>query len=128
MLQHFADAKLDRIFKHEIDRPHRFGLADPIHSADSLFQPHRVPGDVVVDDDVSKLQVQSLAAGVSRDEYAMRFPESILSLLAFLHIHGAIQGNDRNAPDFQKLFQHLLGRYEFGEDQYFQIRFVFLRL
>ena len=128
LLQHFADPELDRVLKHEVDCPHRLGLADTIHAADPLFQPHRVPGDIVVDDDMGELQVQALTARVGGNQHAVRFAEGILGLLAFLHVHGAVQSDDRDAPGFQKLLQHLLGRHELGEDQHLQVRLVFLGL
>ena len=128
LLQHFADAELYRVLKHEVDCPYRLGLADTVHTADPLFQPHRVPGDVVIDNDMGELQVQALTTRVGGNQHSVRFAEGVLGLLAFLHVHGAVQGDDRDPPGLQKLFQHLLGGYEFGEDQRLQVRLVFLGL
>jgi len=33
-------------------------LPDAVHTADALLKPHRVPGDVIVDDDMAKLQAE----------------------------------------------------------------------
>ena len=77
---------------------------------------------------MGELQVQALTTRVGGNQHTVRFAVGILGLLAFLHIHGAVQGDDRYAPGFQKLLQHLLGRYELGEDQHLQIRLVFLGL
>ena len=116
LLQHFADAELDRVFKYEVDCPYSLGLANTIHTADSLFQPHRVPREVVVDNDVGELQIQTFTTCIGGDQHAVRFAKGILSLLAFLHIHGAVQSDDRDATGFQKPFQHLLGWHELGKN------------
>ncbi|OPZ47836.1 MAG: hypothetical protein BWY92_01699 [Firmicutes bacterium ADurb.BinA052] len=77
---------------------------------------------------MGELQVQTLTARIGGDQYAVRFAEGILGCPTFLHGHGAVQGDHRDSPGFQKLLQHLLGRHELGEDQHLQIRFVFLGL
>ena len=75
-----------------------------------------------------ELQVQPFSPRIGGDQHTVRFAEGFLSLLAFLHIHGSVQGDDRNSPGLQELFQHLLGRHELSENQHLQVRLVFLGL
>ena len=42
-------------------------LADPVDAADPLLDPHRVPRQVVVDEEVAELEVAPLAAGLGAD-------------------------------------------------------------
>ena len=72
VFQHLAHAMLDRVLQHEVDGAHDVRLADTVDAADALFDPHRVPRHVEVDDDVAELQVQALAAGVGRDQDCAR--------------------------------------------------------
>ena len=44
-------------------------LADPVDAAEALFQPVRVPRQVVVDHQVAALQVDAFAGGVGRQQY-----------------------------------------------------------
>ena len=77
---------------------------------------------------MGKLQVQPFSTRIGGDQHAVRFAEGFLDLLAFLHIHGSVQGDDRNSPGLQEFFQHLLGRHELSENQHLQVRLVFLGL
>jgi len=56
-LEHVLHPAFDAVSKDEVDRLHRLGLSDAIHAADALLNPHRVPGQVVVDDDTAKLKI-----------------------------------------------------------------------
>ena len=51
---------------------YRLGLADAVHPADALLQPHRVPGDVIVDDHMAELQIQTFTAGIGGNQKARR--------------------------------------------------------
>ena len=42
-------------------------LADTVHAANALFDAHRVPRHVEVDDDVAELQVQTFTTGIRRN-------------------------------------------------------------
>src|SRR3546814_4218227 len=63
---------------------HRLLLPDAVEKLNSLLALHRVPRQVVVDEDVCELQVAALAARLSGDEdLAVRaeLPDSLLLLL-----------------------------------------------
>jgi hypothetical protein len=45
------------------------GLADPVDTAEALFEPVGVPRQVVIDHQVRALQVDALAGGVGRQQY-----------------------------------------------------------
>ena len=49
-------------------------LADAVDPADALLDLHRVPRQVVVDQDVAELEVSALAAGLGRDEDLRPWP------------------------------------------------------
>ena len=53
------------------------GLADAVEAADPLFDPHRVPGQVVVDEEPAELEIDSLGAdlGGKQDVRAVRLLE-----------------------------------------------------
>jgi len=59
-------------------------LAVAIQAPHPLVQPHGIPWDVVIDDDVAELQVQTLAASVGGDENADILGERFLHLLILL--------------------------------------------
>ncbi|MBT9156885.1 MAG: hypothetical protein DDT37_01876 [Firmicutes bacterium] len=75
LLEHLTDPMFDRILKDEVDRADGVRLPDAINPANSLLEPHRVPGDVVVDHHMTELEVQALPAGVSGDKNAGIFSE-----------------------------------------------------
>ncbi len=52
----------------EIEDRHRVLLTDAVDSTDALLDPHRVPRQVVVDQDVAELEVPALAAGLGGDQ------------------------------------------------------------
>lgn len=60
----------DRIFEHEVDDTHCVGLADAVHPANALFQAHRVPGYVIVDDHMAELEVETLTTSFRQAEDA----------------------------------------------------------
>src|SRR5690606_37894354 len=61
---------VDRVLHHQVERSHRVILADPVDTTYALLDTHRVPRQVVVHDDVSELEVDTLASGVSGNENA----------------------------------------------------------
>ena len=48
-------------------------LADAVDSSDALFNAHRVPGQVVVDDQAAELQVHALGSDVGADKQTAFF-------------------------------------------------------
>src|SRR5439155_1945925 len=69
-VEHLEDMVLDGPGSGEVEDPHRLRLADAVDTADALLDPHRIPGQVVVDDRVAELEVASLAADVGREQNA----------------------------------------------------------
>jgi len=99
-----------------------------VHPPDALLDPHRVPGQVVVDDDVGELQVQTFPTGVGRDEDAGLLCELPLHPPPLLQVHRPVEAHDREAVLLQEVPQHVLRRHELGEDQVLQLRVVLIPL
>jgi hypothetical protein len=61
-------------------------LPDAVDAADALLDDHRVPGELVVHEDVRELEVEPLGPGAGRDEHGRRVlperPQSPRALLA----------------------------------------------
>ena len=89
---------------------------------------HRVPGQVVVDDDVGELQVQTFATGVGRNKNSSLLCELPLDPPPFFHVHRTVKADDREAMLLQEVPKHVLRRHEFGEDQVLQLRVVLVPL
>ena len=70
-------------------------LADPVHPPDPLLDPHRVPGQVVVHDDVCELEVQAFATGIGGNKDAGLFGELPLDPPPLVQVHRAVQADDR---------------------------------
>src|SRR5581483_10792514 len=60
------EAALDRVLGAEVEDPDLRLLADPVDAAHALLEPHRVPGQVVVDHQVAELEVDPLARRLGR--------------------------------------------------------------
>ena len=67
LLEYLAHAKFDCVFKGKVLCTDDVCLSNAINAADPLLQLHRVPGQVVVEDDVAELEVQTFPAGVGGD-------------------------------------------------------------
>src|SRR5215218_3932545 len=61
---------LDRACDPEVENLNRIGLTDSVDAADTLLNAHRVPWEVVVDEQVAKLKITSLTAGLGAQEDA----------------------------------------------------------
>ena len=96
-LEHFSHPVFDRSIKNEVDRSHRIGLPDTIHSPNALLQPHGIPWDVVIDDDVTELQVQAFSARIRGNENPGVLGKCILNPLALVHVHRPVQAYDGKA-------------------------------
>jgi hypothetical protein len=118
----------NRVLEHEVDRSDGMRLADTIHSSNPLFKPHGIPGNVVVDHHVAELQVQPFSAGVRRNEDASLAGKCFLNPLALVHVHRAVETDDRESALAQEPLKHLLGWNELGEHQHFQFWLAFLGL
>ena len=103
-------------------------LPDAVHPTDPLLELHRIPRQVVVDDDMAELKIEALAAGIGRDHHPDVARERTLRRLALLEPHRAVEAHDAEAPRIQELGEHLLGRDELREDQDFEVWIVLLTL
>jgi len=74
-----------------------FRLSDAVDAAEALFEAVGVPGQVVVDHQVSALQVDALTGGVGghEDFHFLVVGEALLGLLAVLAAHAAVNRDDR---------------------------------
>ncbi len=126
--QNFSNAVLDRVLEHEVERPHDMRLTDAVDAANALFDSHRIPRHIEVDDYVAELKVQTLATGVRRDQYAHVARECLLRLGACVEIHAAVQSGDGKAPALKEFRQHRLRRNELSEHKKLQRRLVLLLL
>src|SRR2546426_8174142 len=64
----FPSTPLSRSY--EVRGTYGMGLANTVHPADAMLQPHGVPRDVIVDYHMAELEVQTFTAGIGRDQDA----------------------------------------------------------
>ena len=91
-----VDLAFARVLGHEIPQVADFGLADAVDAAEPLLQAVRIPGQVVVDHQVSALQVDAFAGGVGGDEDFdfLVLRERFLGLAPFLAADAAVDDDD----------------------------------
>jgi hypothetical protein len=75
------------------------GLADAVDAPEALFQPVRVPGQVVVDHQVGALEVDAFAGGIGGEQHQhLRVvPEGLLGLEPVLAVDAAVD-DDHGSP------------------------------
>src|SRR5262249_19652333 len=61
--------------RNQIEHEHLTVLADAIDAAYALFDRHRVPGDVEIDQGVAELDVAPLSTRLRREQYGCRIAE-----------------------------------------------------
>ena len=89
----------------------------------ALLQPHRVPGDVVVDHEPAELEVDALPCCLGRHQHLGRLPEGPLGIdagaggVAVADLHAAVDLGDGEAPGFELADQVVEGVLVLGEDQ-----------
>ena len=99
-------------------------MPNSVNAPESLFDAIWVPRQIVIDDDVRRLQVDALASGIGGDEYANVFvlSESVLDVIALVAPRGAVYLDDgigRPEKIFE-LFGEVLERIAMlGEDDEF---------
>src|SRR5439155_11331208 len=73
------------------------GLTDPVDAAEALLDPVRIPRKVVVDEQVSALEVYTLAGRISchEDRDLRLLPERLLRLATSFPVHAAVDRDDR---------------------------------
>jgi len=89
-----------------------------VNAAHALFEAVGVPGDVVVEHQVTELQVDALASGLRRDHHLGFAFEGLFGGDAGLQRHPAVNGDDAIAPLPQPLFEVLQRIARLGEHQY----------
>src|SRR3972149_4095066 len=62
VLQDIEDMVFNRLSDRKIENKDISGLTDPVQPPDPLFDPHRIPGEIQVDERIAELQVSALAA------------------------------------------------------------------
>src|SRR5205807_1339351 len=78
--------------------------APTVDAAHALLQPHRVPGDVVVDHQPAELQVDALTGGLGRHHHLTVLAELALGVdararrVAVADLHAAVDRGDRQPP------------------------------
>jgi hypothetical protein len=91
--QPLQDAALDGVGGHEVEDQAVLALAVAVDAAHPLFEAVRVPGDVVVEEDVADLKVDALARGLGGDQdLDLAFAELLLGV-------ERVPGSSRE-PDF----------------------------
>src|SRR5690606_29587455 len=77
---------LTRVRRNQVPEVANLGLADTVDTAETLLDLVRIPGQVVVDHEMSALQVHALARSVVRDQHKQVFVlhESLDDLAALL--------------------------------------------
>ena len=128
LLKDLPHPQLDRIFEREVECSYGMLLSDTVHPANALLEPHRIPREIVVYDDVAELQVQPLASGLGGNEHTRFLGKGTLRRASRLEIHRTIQGYDRVSARTQELHEHRLRGNELGKDQNLQFGVVFLAL
>src|SRR6266545_3752728 len=88
-VEQLHQVRLDRVLRPEVHDVHLALLAQPVHAADPLLDPKRVPREVVVDDRPRELQVPALPA-------RLRAQEHLGVLLE--RADGRVLGGDPQAP------------------------------
>ena len=95
--ERLEDATFPGVGRDQVPQVAHLGLADAVDPAEPLLDPVRVPRQVIVDHEVSALQVQALARGVGGDEHPGLgvLGEQLHDLAPFLAADTAVDGDDR---------------------------------
>ena len=99
-----VDIALAGLLGDQIPQVADFRLPDAVDAAEPLFEPVRVPGQIVVDHQVGALKVDALAGRVGRQQH-LHFgivPERFLRLHALLAAHAAVDHDNRVWPPEQR--------------------------
>ena len=72
-----------------------FGLSDSVNASESLLKPVGIPGDVVVDHEVSAMEVDTFSGSVSsyEDFHGIVTVEHSLSFSAFISGHASVNAD-----------------------------------
>ena len=120
----FENATLNRVGRNEVEDQAVVALAVSVDATHPLFEPVRVPRNVIVDQEVAELQVDAFASSLGGDEH---LDVAILELLlgkepssgdvAGADIHRAMDRPGLQSPGGQFRQDIIEGVLELGEDQ-----------
>ena len=103
--QALQNPALDRVRRDEVEDEAVLALSVAVDASHPLFEPIRIPGNVVVEEDVAELKVDALARGLGGDENLnLAFAELLFGvqsrarLVAGARLHAAVDAADREAP------------------------------
>lgn len=108
---------LDCVGGTEIEHPNVGGLAYAMDAPHPLFEPNWVPGQVVVDHQVTELKVDALPRGLGGDADLRLGPEPVLDLLASGGRVTAMDGAYRKTPVHEVAFEVSEGVAVLSEDE-----------
>ena len=122
--QPLENTAFDGIRGNEIEDQTILMLAIAVNAPHALFQPVRVPGNVIVEEDIAALQVNAFTRSLRRDKYLDgSIPELLLGvqsgsrLLSGARFHAAMDEPYPKTPCFQTIDQVIEGVLEFSEKQ-----------
>ena len=129
--QPLQDAAFDGVGGHEVEDQAVLALAVAVDAAHPLLEAVRVPGDVVVEEDVADLEVDALAGGLGGDQdLDLAFAELLLGveagarLVARARLHAAVDAADAEAPGLQATHEVVQRVLELGEEEQALVRVV----
>jgi hypothetical protein len=99
------DLAFDGIRRNEVENQAIFELPVPMNPAHALFEPVRIPRDIVVEQNVTALEVDALARGFrSNQDLNCTIPELLLGMearaffLTAARFHAAMDATDVESP------------------------------
>ena len=129
--QPLQDAAFDGVGGHEVEDQAVLALAVAVDAAHPLLEAVRVPGDVVVEEDVADLKVDPLARGLGGDQdLDLAFAELLLGveararLVARARLHAAVDAADAEAPGLEAIHEVVQRVLELGEEEQALVRVV----
>ena len=131
LVQPLQDAAFDGVGGHEVEDQAVLALAVAVDAAHPLLEAVRVPGDVVVEEDVADLEVDALARGLGGDQdLDLAFAELLLGveagarLVARARLHAAVDAADTEAPGLEARHEVVQRVLELGEEEQALVRVV----
>ena len=124
-------SSLNGVGRHEIEDQAIMPLAVAMDAAHALFEPVRIPGNVVVEENVTTLKVDAFARGLGGHQNLNgAFAELLFGVepgprfFARPGLHAAVNAADAEPPRLQSLHQIVEGVFELGEEQQSLVRTV----
>jgi hypothetical protein len=104
-----VDVALARLLGDEVPQMADLGLADAVNTPETLLEPIRVPGQIVVDHQVGALKVDALASRVGRQQHPHLgiVPEGFLRFHALLAAQTAMDDDDGGIAAEQRAYTRL---------------------